>query len=265
VPTIAERFVEASFAGSLNLIPNIDLIPEYSYNFDLGIKQSLRVKSWLGYFDASVFMMDFTNMIEYNLGSFQITKPDGTVTNVLGFKPENVYRARVAGIETSISGMGKVGSVPVRLLVGYTYVYPGDLSGDSSLINIGNYVKNMFTDFTRMKQIGDPSILKYRNRHVFRFDGEFDYKKFSPGFTIMYNSFFENMDAYLAFFDLETYLNKREGRSGDWVFDARMGYNFNDNFRLSALVRNITNLEYADRPGIMSSPRSFMVQFRYTL
>jgi iron complex outermembrane receptor protein len=257
VPTIVERFLDASFAGGLQIIPNSKLLPEQGYNFEIGVKQALKISNWLGFFDACVFWMESRNMVEY-----QFVYQGST----LGFKPNNVSRARVGGFELSVMGEGKLGNLPFRTIFGYTYAYPADLQADSTQRNLGVYFSRFFKDFPTKLTVGEASnILKYRNRHTFRADFELDIRKFSVGTTLYYNSFFENFDAVLGLFDLDRYIKKRLNRPGDFFMDARVAYNINDAARISFLVKNLTNLEYANRPGMMNSPISYTIQFRYNI
>jgi len=52
---------------------------------------------------------------------------------------------------------------------------------------------------------------------------------------------------------------------GSTVLDLRLAYNFPKQIRLSLLINNITNREYMGRPGDIRPPRSFQLQFRWSL
>lgn len=261
VPSVVEKFIEADLSG-VEIRPNAALMPEYGWNAEIGIKQGIKIKNWLGYFDAAIFWQENNDMIEYVLG-FD--------AGGVHLKPQNTSKARIAGFEASIAGTGNIGKVQIRFLGGYTYAYAGDLQNDSSQRNVGKYLKNMFSDFSSLIPYGDPiksnSLLKYRNRHVFRADFEVEYAKFTLGTSVNYTSFFENVDAILAqMFDVNTYYFDRwDKRKGDWVIDARLAYQISTKARVSFIIKNLTNLEYAMRPGMMNSPRSYTVQFRFTI
>ena len=48
----------------------------------------------------------------------------------------------MAGFETSLIGKGKIGPIDVRVLVGYSYNYPGNLEDFPEQRNIGVFIKN---------------------------------------------------------------------------------------------------------------------------
>lgn len=257
VPSVVEKFLEAELSG-VDLRPNSSLLPEYGWNAEIGLKQGIKIKNWLGYFDFAMFWQENRNMIEYVL-QFDSGGPF--------LKPENISRARIAGFETSIAGTGSIGKVNMRFLGGYTYAYAGDLQNAKSQQNVGVYLNNMFKNYGKLLEFGDSTILKYRNRHTLRLDYEVEYGKFTLGTSVNYTSFFENVDAILAgLFDVYNYYeDRRIKRSGDWVIDARLAYQIKHNARVSFIVKNLTNLDYANRPGMMNAPRSYTVQFRFTL
>ena len=51
-----------------------------------------------------------------------------------------------------------------------------------------------------------------------------------------------------------------EHNFGSLVFDARIGYEFKEHYRLGFMVNNVLNAEYSSRPGDIQAPRTFMVQ-----
>lgn len=257
VPSVVEKFIEADLSG-VDIKPNPQLRPEYGWNAEIGLKQGIKIKDWLGYFDFALFWQENNDMIEYNLG----------FSGGPYLRPENISKARIAGFEGSIAGEGSIGPVKMRFLGGYTYAYAGDLENGKSQKNVGVYLKNMFSDFAKQRVMGDSLVLKYRNRHTVRADVELDYWKFTFGFTANYTSHFENLDQLLYYlFDAKTYYETRwaQGRYGDCVLDARLAYQIKPNARVSFIIKNLTNLDYAIRPGMMNAPRSYTVQFRFTL
>jgi outer membrane receptor protein involved in Fe transport len=46
------------------------------------------------------------------------------------------------------------------------------------------------------------------------------------------------------------------------VFDARIAYKINENFRVSFIVNNVLNAEYSSRPGDIQPPRNFIAQLQ---
>ena len=126
VPSVAEAFISASVSG-IQTVPNVDLQPEKSYSYEVGVLQMLE---GFGSLDFAAFRSDYDNLIE-----------PGLVLSgqVLQIQWRNVTKARVQGIETGL----KLGAFDGALTwgIGYTYVYPEDLTNHD--------------------------LLKYRPRHLF--------------------------------------------------------------------------------------------------
>ena len=49
-------------------------------------------------------------------------------------------------------------------------------------------------------------------------------------------------------------------KDGDFIIDARMGYQLNDMMRFGFVVNNLLNREYMSRPANMMPPRTFAIQ-----
>lgn len=254
VPTVVERFLDASFAG-VGIKPNPTLQAEKGWNAELAIKQGFGFSKFKGFFDFSLFWMENTNMVEYTF----------MFDNGFFFKPINVDRARIAGFEGNITGQGSMGPVTVRALFGYTYNYPVNMGQNPTYENAGVYLREMFKNFDKPYLPTDTILLKYRNRHTVRLDLEADLYRFTLGTTLYYNSFMESLDQILYAFDVDTYFKNRAPQTGDFIVDARLAYQVTPQAKVSFIVKNATNLVYSNRPGIMSSPISFTVQFRYLL
>ena len=199
-------------------------------------------------------------MIEYPIGLYEV---DGE--SKLGFKPLNVSRARVAGIELGLSGDGNIGPVPVRLYVGYTFNYPADLEDDTTQLNVNVYMQNLFTSISNPDSLQQQSILKYRIANVFKADLEFDLWKFTVGINAEYNSFMDRIDA-----EFESLLPgisdyRKLNDSGVWRLDGRVFYRIGKRSTVGFIVKNMTNEFFSMRPGIMEAPRSFTLQYKLTI
>ena len=80
-PTITERYIKTT-VGSFGVFDNPDLVPETSWNAEVGIKQGFKFAKFYGYFDAAFFYQEYNNTIEYIFGFW-----DSTYTFALaGFK-----------------------------------------------------------------------------------------------------------------------------------------------------------------------------------
>lgn len=270
LPSIGERFIDAEFSLA-RIVPNPALQPESGWGYEFGIKQGLKISKWMGYFDFSLFWSEYTNFVEYNADVFP---PDGWEGNIpfdslfawLGLQANNVGLARVAGYEASLIGKGDIGPVQFRTLMGYTYTFPVNLEADSSLRDIGTYLKEAVNYMD--KRVPDSLsnfLLNYRVRHLVKGDIEFKYKRFMLGYTIYYGSFPEKVDPLFTFAikNLTKFID--EHQEGDIVMGMRAGVDISDKFRIAFLVKNLTNHEYSSRPGRIDPPRSFTLQLKFNM
>jgi iron complex outermembrane receptor protein len=265
-PSVAERYVSTS-VGGLRIFQNPGLMPEKGWAAELGLKQIVRIGHWKAMLDVAGFINAYTNMTEFAFGVF---KPD-TMTalqtsnpsalnylyNWVGFQAQNAERARITGLEFSMSSSGKIREVEVLTLLGYTYMNPISLNTDPA------YVAT-FSDTTG-------SMLKYRFNHLAKADIELTYHKFGIGISARYNSFMRNID--VAFEDgvlgTEILVGMAKYRAqfneGVPVFDLRFNYDFSEHLKCNLILNNFTNAEYVSRPGALQAPRNFVVQLQWGL
>jgi iron complex outermembrane receptor protein len=130
-----------------------------------------------------------------------------------------------------------------------------------SLNNDPNY-RASFSDTTE-------GLLKYRFRHLAKADAEFNYKKYSFGFSSRYSGFMKNIDVvFEEAIAGSTYIlpglkqYRIDNNRGNLVFDVRFGYKLKDNYRLGFMANNVFNAEYSSRPGDIQAPRNFLVQLQ---
>lgn len=225
-PSIAEKFVRSTF-GPTFLIPNVKLRSETGWSSEIGIKQGVKIGQWTGFVDVAAFWTEYQNMMEFVF-----------VKNA-AFQSQNVGNTRIKGIEASIAGTGKIGNVNIALLTGFTYIDP------------------KFIDFTKVdkKSISvDYNILKYRNKETLKFDAEATYKGISFGVSANYLSNIENIDAAFNLIVPGLKKYRTDNNQGFTIYDIRAGYEFLKYFKLSLLVKNLTNEAYTIRPAIMEAP-----------
>lgn len=241
-PSVAEKYIRTSAAG-LEIYPNEQLQPEYGQSAEIGIKQGVNIGNWKSYIDVAVFWMQYDDMMEFTFGRYGGV---GDPLFGLGFKSINIGPTRTRGVDLSILGQGKIGKCEVSLLAGYTYMDPRSLNFNDSLDTL-----HMTANY---------NILKYRYRHLAKFDCEVSYRKFSVGMSIRYNSFMENIDYFFeqALPGIKDY--RERFNQGDLVFDSRIIYRINDTFRVSLITNNVFNREYTSRPADVRPPRNFAVQ-----
>ena len=276
-PSVAERFTQTS-VGALNIFPNPTLKPEAGWAAEIGIKQGFKIGTWKAMMDLALFVNQYSNMMEfsfiyYNPISQQALNPinpspadiefltsgNYNVSDWVGFQAQNAEKARISGLDLSFNSMGKLGKVELITLMGYTYMNPISLNANPL------YTANFSDTSTNM--------LKYRFKHLAKADIEAGYQNWSIGFSARYNSFMRNIDR--VFEDdvdpspissvyilpgLKAYRQKYN--QGNLVLDFRLAYAFQEKYRLSFIVNNFLNAEYATRPGDIQAPRNFIVQIQ---
>ncbi len=263
-PSVAERYTMTS-VGSLNIFPNPALRPEQGWAAEIGIKQGLKIGKWRGFADAAAFINHYSNMMEFTFGNYipdslsPSLNPDdpGYIFKWLGFRAENAEEATITGLDFSLSGEGMIGPVKVQTLMGYTYMNPVSDNTDSAY-------RATFSDTST-------NMLKYRFNHLAKADLQLLWKGISLGGSMRYNSFMQNID--VIFEDgvfgqqilpgLKNY--RREHNGPSLVFDARIGYEFLDHYKVAFIVNNVANTEYMGRPGDIQAPRTFILQLQYRL
>jgi outer membrane receptor protein involved in Fe transport len=291
MPSLLERYVEAEIfnidAGILgnfpiNAIPNLGILPEYGWNYELGYKKLFKTNRLKGYLDAAFFVMQYRNMAELTL-DVHLTEEElqnatlGVIRENIGFKYINKTFGRIAGYEVGAHLDGNAGRVPFRLWGGYTYTYPGDM--DSIRANGQNFWNNWLTAMHAPDSILN-TIMLYRSLHTARIDVEFElFKRLTLGGVVTFNGFMHNIDAVFEgkgrWGELIELLNGgalipgtnefRAGQvGGDWVFDVRANVLIAEGHRLHFIVTNVTNREYALRVGRMNPLRTFNIKYQMT-
>ena len=276
-PAVAERFTQTS-VGALNVFPNPTLRPEIGWSAEIGIKQGVKIGEWKGMIDVAAFVNQYSNMMEFSFIYFNpisqlplnpinpspediqfLTNGQYNVADWVGFQAQNAEKARITGIDISFNSSGKLGPVELISLLGYTYMNPISLNKDPL------YAANFSDPNTNM--------LKYRFKHLAKADIEANYKKISLGFSCRYSSFMRNIDRTFED-DLDPSLTsevyilpgltayRQKYNKGNLVFDCRLGYKINENYRIGIIANNILNAEYTTRPGDIQPPRNYMIQLQ---
>lgn len=261
-PSVAERYTTTNVGGLL-IFANPKLKPETGWAVELGIKQGVKLGKWKGFVDVAGFINHYDNMMEFTFGNY---KPDsipfsinpndpGYIKKWLGFKAQNAESAEIIGAEISIAGEGMIGPIKMQALLGYTYMNPISKNQDSAY-------RSTFSD-------PSTTMLKYRFNHLAKADLQLEFKGFSLGGSMRFNSFMKNIDA--IFEDgilgqeilpgLKEYREKHNGLT--LVFDARIGYCYKEQYKIAFIVNNVANTEYMTRPGDIQAPRAFLVQLSY--
>tara|TARA_B100000900_G_scaffold415788_1_gene447204 strand:+ start:12731 stop:15112 length:2382 start_codon:yes stop_codon:yes gene_type:complete len=264
-PSMAELFISAN-QGGLEIYPNPDLKPEKGWSAEIGIKQGIKLKKWIGFIDIAGFLMQYDDMMEFTFN--QWGDPATAPLLGLGFKAVNSGNTQISGLEISINGQGKINkNLSLNILAGYTYMDHFSLDPDKIYAYAGD---NQGVSYTNSSS--DPTVLKYRYKHIAKLDAEILYKNISLAGSYRYNDFMSNIDYIFTtplvnegipgVFDGIPGINesRENAKNGDYVIDARLGWQMNDVFRFGFVVNNVLNREYMTRPATMMSPRTFAVQ-----
>ncbi len=243
-PSMAEKYTSTSL-GALKIFPNPDLKPETGWSTEIGIKQGFILGSWTGFLDVAGFYTEYNNMMEFIFGLYKPDTVEIPTIDHIGFMSINVGKARISGVDVSLTGQGQAGPVKLQFFAGYTYMDPVDLSSDTA----------------------GEQILKYRYHHSVKGDFSAGFRKFDAGITIVYTSFMERIDEAFEEEQLGQYFfpglkeYRNENSNGSVVLDLRIGWQFTSSSRVSFLVKNLLNKEYMGRPGDIQPPRSIWLQY----
>ena len=264
-PSMAELFISAN-QGGLEIYPNPDLKPEKGWSAEIGLKQGIRLEKWIGFVDIAGFLMQYDDMMEFTFN--QWGDPATAPLLGLGFKAVNSGNTQISGLEISINGQGKINkNLSLNILAGYTYMDHFSLDPDKIYAYAGD---NQGVSYTNSSS--DPTVLKYRYKHIAKIDAEILYKNISFASSYRYNDFMSNIDYIFTtplvnegipgIFDGIPGINesRENAKNGDYVIDARLGWQMNSIFRFGFVVNNVLNREYMTRPATMMSPRTFAVQ-----
>ena len=273
-PTITERFIRTG-VGNFGVFPNPGLLPESSWNAEVGIKQGLKFGGLLGYLDIAAFWQEYQNTIEYMFGIWdEFTSPQ-TMSSGAGFMFLNTGDSRVLGIDASFTGFAELkNNSKMTFLLGYNYIVPKTLSPDYVYASDFNQVEFSYNSTSLDATNG---ILKYRFLHNVKLDCEYTWRdKISVGASAKYFSKIVNMDAVIRDFEETTqsywflqnlrYMDfYNSHRFGNWIFDTRVSFNFNEFHKLALIGTNILNRTYSLRPLKIEPPRTITVQYTYKL
>lgn len=272
-PTITERYIKTT-VGSFGVFDNPDLIPETSWNAEIGVKQGFKFAKFYGYIDVALFYQEYNNTIEYLFGFW-----DSTYTfAIAGFKFVNTGKSKVTGIDLSLTGQIKISDdFTINTLFGYTYIMPVTLQ--PNYVFAKDYSPGGSKDFSYKTTSVDPdrNILKYRFLHTIKMDIELNYEKFSAGLSLKYFSKIENLDK--AIFDFEDATIASGGttqpilyrkyyenhNNGNVVIDGRISYQIGIRHKISLISANVLNRMYSLRPLKAEPMRDISLQYILTL
>ena len=276
-PSMAELFVTTR-VSDIEIFPNPSLKSESGWSSEIGLKQILKFKDLIALIDVAGFIMRYNDMMEFTFGQWAFPEFDenGSSTNFygLGFKSVNVGKTQISGLEISFSGNAKLNQITeLNFMGGYTYINPISLEINKE------YAEDIYENpITYSTSSSDATILKYRYKHVTKFDIELKKEKVSLGISMRYNDFMSNIDKIFT----EELINegipglvealipginesREKYKNGDLIFDFRIAYLLNNNTRLSFISNNALNREYVSRPADLMAPRTFALQLNVKL
>lgn len=261
-PSPAERFIKYQI-DIINIYPNPELLPEKGWNAELGIKKKFIKDKWTGYIDLAAFVTSYENMTEFSFGKW------GNLSDPLfgaGFKSLNLTRALIGGTELSVFSEGKINGNDVTIVGGYTYLVPIDLSNSDSLARFGPFINYAIKSFSEVDASPNSPLLKYRYRHMLKLNADVTLKSgFSFGAGIRSYSFMEKIDTVLALIVPGLANFRANNTKMSVIADARIGYTFKSNYKISFHILNITNSFVTIRPAKPEAPRTFVVQLNATI
>jgi iron complex outermembrane receptor protein len=247
-PTVAEKYIVTN-AGFFDVLPNPTLNSETGWSAEFGIKQGFAIASFKGFLDASVFTSRYFDMMEFNLVSG-------------GFRSVNIGDAKISGFELTAAGQGDIGDVSLSLLTGYTFVDPRFVEFDTTRIPAGQ--EGTQGQINAVNSSSDENLLKYRSQHLFKLDLQADYKGAFVGTEVFYNSQLEAIDAAFLLIIRGLQDFREEHDNGFTVFNLRAGYRFSEHLKLSLLMNNLLNEEFAARPGLLNAPRNLTARLDFS-
>lgn len=271
-PTIAERYIRTGL-GSLQIYPNEELNPEFSTSGEIGFKQGLKLGAFQGFLDFAVFRQDFKDYIEFTFGRWG--PDDGELPSLdnalgLGFKSINTGESRVTGAEVSTTGRVETDRIRLDIIAGYTYTRPISLTPNR---NYNPDPTGTVTTYYNTSHDTTNLILKYRSPHLVRIDLQATGAKWFGGASIRYQSKLQNFDEAFISFEAEEIAQIDWGLAdwlennpkAPWLFDFRIGRQWKEHNRLSLVISNLTNREYAIRPLAMEAPRLTKIMYTYEI
>ncbi len=224
-----------SVPGSL-VVPNPDLVPEYSYNFEVGISKTFNNNL---HFAVTNYYTIVRNLITTDRATFNGADSilyDGQMSRIL--TSTNKGRAYIYGIEAVIKG-NITNDLQVFSTVNYTY---GRILTDSTDYPL-DHIPPVFgrTGFSYI-------IKRFRTEFFAQYSG---WKKLKD-----YNLVGEDNIAFAT----------AEGMPAWYTLNARLGYQFSKYLSLQLACENILDANYRVFASNISAPgRNFIATLRFSL
>lgn len=279
-PTITERYISTA-VGAMGVFANPDLLPEQSWNAEVGVNQGYKIGKYMGQIDIAAFIQKYENTIEYLFGFWDPTPTLAPDDPIAGFRFLNTGKSQVTGFDITLNGGGKIGKdFTFTHLIGYNYINPITLEPDlvfAQDYNIWDPSGAGQFSFRKTSLDTTTDVLKYRFKHTFKADAEIAFKGFAVGYTVKYFSKMVNIDKAISDFEdmtvatggtMQAILFRdfyTQNNNGNWIHDLRASYKLGKKYqhKLSVVVKNFLNRTYSLRPLKIEAMRSTV--FQYTL
>lgn len=245
-PSIAEKHASTTL-GAIKIYPSPYIEPEKGWNAEIGAKQGIATRYFDGQIDLALFYSQYTNMIEYIFGIYpdQVSGEFG-----YGFKATNIEAARVYGAEIEYVIRRTTGKVSNEITGGYVFMYPAE--------------------FNRVTGKNTGEMLKYRRKHSASLNISSTYRNIDAGISLFLKSKMLRIDdVFLAELTRESLLPGfydywNSHNTAYFLADLQMGYRISGKYKLSLVVKNLTNAEYMGRPGDIQPHRNVSMRLSGT-
>jgi len=277
-PTITERYISTA-VGAFGVYANPDLQAEKSWNAEVGVNQGFRIsKKYGAQIDVAAFIQEYKNTIEYLFGFWDPAPNIFAGDPLAGFKFVNTGRSKISGFDISLNGKLENKDFKFTHSIGYNYINPITLDPDYEYAEDYNPNSDIGYTFRNTSFDTTTNVLKYRFKHTFKADVEFQYKGFAVGYTIKYFSKMENLDRAVSDFEdvtvstsgtVQAILYKNfyaENNNGNVIMDLRASFVFGKDYKqkFSIVSKNLMNNTYSLRPLKIEAMRSTVLQYSLT-
>jgi outer membrane cobalamin receptor len=250
-PTIAETFISTA-AGGLQIKPNPILSSETGWTSELGIRHGYKNDNIDLSIGGAIFWSQYSNMME-----FQVSPSLARGRSLFNFQSLNVGNTDIRGVELTLTGEVRRRGTVSTFLIGYTYIDPT--------------YRNFDPKRDTVSASANYNVLKYRFKHNVKFDLETEYKSFGLGVSVQYNSFMESVDRILAPDESLSFIEqlrpfiaftkfRKQHPNGFSLVDFRAFYHPTKKTKISVILANAFNIEYAYRPAYLEAPRNLAVR-----
>ncbi len=258
-PSVAEKYISTNISG-IPIDPNPAIQPEKAYSTEVGINQGIKIGNWLASIDVAAFQTVFNKLINFTFGYYYHDgAPAPPQTQYIGAESKNVENAFIQGLEGTFYSEGKIFGIPTSLMAGVTLLNPINVDTRDSVNRYESRNPNLSSAIK--DSLKQTEILNYRSLYEAKAGFEMTCHKFSFGANARYSSFQVNIDQLFLspiFPGISDF--RKEHHNGQTIFDTHIAFQASTSVKIAFIVKNLFNVLYTDRPGMIDPPRTFMVQ-----